>query len=158
MKNHNATCPKYTTLCNQLFEVLRQKIPGLRIKHEGRLCLMWSTGAAIAWASPVRIWGGIRVSFVGKLEQLKQFPASIISLKTTPITTMWGDCCVSFRISNKAQMAEAAELLSTISYPLTMARLSKDAGAFKASQPQAAEDTNRLHPAAHPLRTQPSAL
>jgi hypothetical protein len=158
MKNHNVPRPKYITLCDQLFEALRQKIPDLKIRHEGRLCLMWSTGAAIAWASPVRIWGGIRLSFVGELQQLKQFPASIISLKTTPVTSMWGDCYVSFSISNNAQLTEAVELLYTISYPLTMAWLSKDAGAFKARRPQTAKDTNRLQPAAHPLRTQPSAF
>jgi hypothetical protein len=120
MTNQNTACPKPMTPYGQLFEALQKKIPGLQIKLDDNLCSMWSTGTVIVWATPVRIWGGIRVWFVGNSQNLKKFPALTIPLKIRPILGMWGDCCCSFKISNDAQLPEVVELLLTVSYPLSL--------------------------------------
>jgi hypothetical protein len=137
MTNHHAACPKSLTLCDQLFEALQRKIPGLRIKYDDNLCSMWSTGAVIAWASPIMIWGGIRVWFIGESQNMKKFPTSTLPLKIKPILGMWGDSCASFQISNNAQIEAATELLFTISYPLSITWLSNDVEVLKGHRPPA---------------------
>jgi len=144
MTNHEATCKKTTTLCDQLFEALQRKIPGLQIKYNDNLCSIWSTGAVIAWASPIMLWGGIRVWFVGDSQNTKKFPAPTIPLKIKPIAGMWGDYCCSFKISSESHLAEAAELLFTVSYPLTMTWFPQDARASKTRRPLATDDQKKV--------------
>jgi hypothetical protein len=140
MTNRTTTCSKSTMFCDHLFQALRRKIPGLQIRHNDNLCSIWSTGTVIAWVSPITIWSGIRVWFIGESENMKKFPALTIPLKITPIPGMWGDCCGSFKISSEAQISEAVELLFAVSYPLSIAWLSNEAGAFKAHRPPATGD------------------
>jgi len=144
MTNHDAACKEPTTLCDQLFEALQGKIPRLQIKYNDNLCSMWSTGAVIAWASPIMLWGGIQVWFVGDLQNTKKFPASTIPLKIKPIAGMWGDCCCSFKISNESHLAEAVELLFTVSYPLTMTWCPQDASASKIRRHFAPDDQKKV--------------
>jgi hypothetical protein len=143
MTNHNAACLKSPTLCDQLFEALQRKIPGLQIKYNDNLCSIWSTGAVIAWASPIMIWGGIRVWFIGESQNMKKFQASTLPLKIKPILGMWGDSCGSFQISNNAQIEAATELLFTVSYPLSITWLSNDVGNLKDQRPPSTKKQTR---------------
>jgi hypothetical protein len=120
MSNHKSLFTKSDLLCDQLFAALQSKIPGLQIKQNDNLCSIWSTGAIIAWVSPVRLWGEIKIWFIGESQSLEKFSATNLSLRITPIAGMWGDHCGSFKIANEAQLAEAVELLFTVSYPLTL--------------------------------------
>jgi hypothetical protein len=120
MPNHAAACPKSATWCNQLFRALRLKIPDLQVKNDNGWCSMWNTGGVIAWVSHNRIRGGVTIWFRGDLEKAKKISAQSIMLKITPLTGVWCDCCGSFTISKADQLAEAAEVLFEISYPLTL--------------------------------------
>jgi hypothetical protein len=119
MPNHAAACPKSTMLCDQLFQALRLKIPDLQIKNDNGWCSMWNIGGVVAWISHNKIRRGVTVWFRGDLEKAKKISARSIMLKIIPITGVRGDCCGSFMVAKDDQLAEAAEVLFEISYPLS---------------------------------------
>ena len=104
-------------LCEQLFLALGQKIPHLQIKHNDHWSLISSNELVLAWITENRIWGSIKIWFIGDSQNAGKFPASKIKLRVTLISSIWGDCRGSFRISENAQISQAAELLHAVFYP-----------------------------------------
>lgn len=129
-KNWRVIPLKSEVLCEQLFLALCQKIPHLQIKHNDHWSLISSNGLAIAWITENRIWGSIKIWFIGDSQHARRFAASKINLKITIISSIWGDCRGSFRISENAQISESVGLLYAVFYPILIGR-NKSAGSPK---------------------------
>jgi hypothetical protein len=107
-------------LREQLFLALSQKIPHLQLKHNDHWSLISSNGLAIAWITENKIWGSIKIWFIGDSQSARKFAASKIKLRITIISSIRGDCRGNFRISENAHISQAAELLYTVFYPCLM--------------------------------------
>ncbi len=117
-KNQEIVPSKSEMLSEQLFLALCQKIPHLQIKHNDHWSLISCDGLAIAWITENRIWGSIKVWFVGDSQNARGFAASKIKLKISLAESIWGDCRGNFRVSENAQISQAAELLYAVFYPV----------------------------------------
>jgi hypothetical protein len=108
---------KSEILCEQLFQALAQKIPDLRIKHNDHWSSISNNGLAMIWMTENRVWGSVKVWFLGDAKSARNFSATRIKLKLTPVPSLFGDCRGDFRISEQDQISQAVELLDTVSYP-----------------------------------------
>jgi hypothetical protein len=108
---------KSEILCEQLFQALGQKIPDLRIKYNDHWSSISNDGLAMIWMTENRVWGSVKVWFLGDLKSATNFSATKIKLKSTPVPSIFGDCRGDFRISECSQISQAVELLHTVSHP-----------------------------------------
>jgi hypothetical protein len=108
---------KSEILCEQLFQALARKIPDLRIKHNDHWSAISNNGLAMIWMTENRVWGSVKVWFLGDSKSARNFSPTKIKLTLTPVSSIFGDCRGDLRISEQGQISQAVELLHTASHP-----------------------------------------
>jgi hypothetical protein len=122
MANHVSACESSTQLCDRLFNELNKKISHLVQEKGENKCSFKSTGIIFAWVNChyVRI-GRLNIWFLGDVEKAKKFSKLNVHPRGNPQNAGgWLPFEGSFDINNDEQLAEAVDLLFTISYPASL--------------------------------------
>jgi len=120
MADHSGASPESKNLCERLFRALNQRIPNLEYRKGANKCSIGVIGGRkiFAWInshssrkSRLNIW------FLGNLDQASRFRGLSVQARKTAASGSWADYEGSFSVDNDEQLADAVELLVSVSYP-----------------------------------------
>jgi len=121
MASHQDSSPESASLCDRLFERLKQELPSVAREKGDNWCGFRGGDKvfAYAWHSTSDSW--VKIWFRGSSGAASGFPKLSIRPRN-PTSGTWKKFGGSFKIYDDAQVEEAAGLLSSISYPLRLTR------------------------------------
>jgi len=119
MASHEESCSESGKLCEQLFDFLKQRIGGLTCERGQNWCAYRGHGKVFAyvWHSTKDAW--VNVWFRGSAAAVARFPKLGIQPRNATSGT-WKKVGGCFKVNNEREIADAVELLSSVSYPLSI--------------------------------------
>jgi hypothetical protein len=119
MANHEASCSESAKLCEQLFDFLKQRIAGVTCERGQNWCAYRGRGKVFAyvWHSSKDAW--VNVWFRGSAGVCSSFPRLDIRPRN-PTSGTWKKFGGCFKLNNSREITDAAELLSSVSFPLSI--------------------------------------
>jgi hypothetical protein len=119
MASHKKCCSESGKLCEQLFDFLKQRIGDLTCERGQNWCAYRGHGKVFAyvWHSTKDAW--VNVWFRGSAGDGACFPKLEIRPRN-PTSGTWKKFGGCFKVNNEREIADAVELLSSVSYPLSI--------------------------------------
>lgn len=120
MASHGESCSDSGNLCEQLFDMLKQQIEGLTCERGQNWCAYRGNGKVFAYVWHSKRDARMNVWFRGSIGATASFPKLRIQPRN-PTSGTWKKFGGCFKVNNVSEIADAAELLSSISHPLSIA-------------------------------------